>query len=47
VRDGDHWGYIDESGRVVIEPQFKHVTRLRGNEEKVRDSGALGYTDDD
>lgn len=30
VLSGDYWGYMDESGRVVIEPQFRHASGFYG-----------------
>ena len=42
--DGD-WGYINQEGRIMIEPRFDAAGQFSGGLAQVRNSGRLGYID--
>jgi hypothetical protein len=45
VRQGTKWGYIDKSGRLVIEPRFEDASAFSGGRARVMQDGLNGYID--
>lgn len=43
--EGGQWGFIDKTGRVVIEPKFKYCSRFREGRALVRTETGFGYID--
>ncbi len=39
--DSEYWGYLDESGQLVIQPQFSHVGDFNNGQAFVRDAQGL------
>ena len=42
---GDLWGFIDSTGKMVIEPQFPYAGNLHEGLALVKKDGKFGYTD--
>jgi hypothetical protein len=47
IRDGDVWGYIDDTGAVVIEPQWERAFAFSGDRATVYHDGQWGAIDPD
>jgi len=44
-KDRNKWGYLDENGKLVIEPQFDNAGDFDGGLAQVEVQGRLGYID--
>ena len=45
VRVGDKWGYINQSGRLVVEPKYEEADIFRDGHGLVRAEGKYGFVD--